>query len=321
MTKRILFLILSLSIVLGILLIPLEANAASTDSRAGTVATAGSSLNIRSGPSTGNSIVTKLPNGSYVTLISKTGSWWQVEYARNRYGYCHADYIKTVSGDTAKVATNSGSLNVRSGAGTSYARVTVLPKGETVIVLSSSGDWSRILYHGTMTGYVSSQYLEKGLPAFAPVALPVPSYKQTDARWANAAIGASGKTMAQIGCATAAIAMMESYRTGSTIHPDAMSQKLSYTPSGSVYWPSHYTQVTSPSGYINAIYSQLRAGKPVLFGAKNARGGQHWVVITGFTGSALSPAAFTILDPGSSSRTTLQQFLNAYPNFYKYFYY
>lgn len=301
---------------------PPGAQAAAAASRAGTVATAGSSLNVRSGPSTGSSVVTKLQSGSYVTLISKSGSWWQVEYAQSRYGYCHADYIKAITGTPATVATNSGSLNVRSGPDTTYPKAAALPKGETVIVLSSAGGWSRILYHGTKTGYVSSRYLTTGEVSYSPVALSVPSYKQTDSRWANVTIGSSGKTMAQIGCATTAIAMIESYRTGTAIHPDAMVKKLRYTPSGSVYWPSHYTPVTSPNGYLNAVYNQLKAGKPVLFGAKNTYGGQHWVVITGFTGgNTLSPAAFTILDPGSGSRTTLQQFLNAYPNFYKYFYY
>ena len=60
----------------------------------------------------------------------------------------------------------------------------------------------------------------------------------------------------------------------------------------------------------------------MLFGAKNASGSQHWVVVTGYTGgSSLSASGFTIHDPGSHSRTNLQQFLNAYPTFYKYFHY
>ena len=69
------------------------------------------------------------------------------------------------------------------------------------------------------------------------------------------------------------------------------------------------------------IYQQLKAGKPVLFGGKNSYGGQHWVVITGFTGGSLTASNFTIQDPGSNSRVTLQHFLNVYPMFYKYFYY
>ena len=136
-----------------------------------------------------------------------------------------------------------------------------------------------------------------------------------------AQIGSSGKTMSQIGCATTAIAMMESYRTDRTVTPDAMAKQLSYTASGSVYWPGNYVAVTGSSVPLSAIYEHLKQGRPVLFGAKNAAGSQHWVVVTGFTGgSSLTASGFTINDPGSGTRTNLQQFLNVYPTFYKFFY-
>lgn len=318
MTKKIISLFLLTVILLET--IPVKIQAADTPG-AGVVVTRGSNLNIRSTPSSGGAVLAKAANGSYLTLLSRSGSWWQVEYANGRYGYCHSDYIKEVSSTAATVSTNSGNLNVRTGPGTSYQVAARLPKGQSVLVLSQSGSWSRILYHGTKTGYVSSPYLSGG-SAYDPVSLSVPSFKQTDSRWANVTLGDSGKTMAKIGCATTAIAMMESYRTGSVVTPDAMAKKLRYTASGSVYWPGHYTAVTNDTGYLNAVYGQLKAGKPVLFGAKNSSGGQHWVVIIGYVGgNTLSPAGFTILDPGSNSRTNLQQFLNAYPNFYKYFCY
>lgn len=316
--------ILSLILILGALAIPMNANAATTSSKAGIVSVTSGRLNVRSSASTSSTVVSSLSKGSYVTLMSKSGNWWRVEYADGKYGYCHADYIKTATGTPATVNITSGSLNVRSGAGTSYSRIASLYKGEVVIVLSKSGSWSRILYNGTMTGYVSSQYLSaaSSSSAYSKVSLSVPSFKQTDSRWANVKIGSSGKTIAQIGCVTTAIAMMESYRTGTTIYPDAMSKKLSYSSSGNVYWPSNYTAVTSSSGYLSGIYNQLKNGKPVLFGAKKSSGTQHWVVITGYTGgSSLTASGFTINDPGSNSRTTLQQLLNEYPTFYKYFYY
>lgn len=317
--KRILSFLFALTVVMSLTLQPAEVKAADANAKAGIVATAGSRLNVRAGASTGTAVLASLHKGSYVTLLSKNGGWWHVEYGKGLYGYCHGDYITGPSGSAATVATNSGNLNVRSGPGTSYAVVGSLGKGETVIVLSTSGGWSRILYHGTKTGYASAQYLAGA--GYASVSLGVPSFKQTDSRWANVLIGTSGKTMAKIGCATTAIAMMESYRTGTTIYPDAMAKKLSYTSAGNVYWPSHFVTVTESVDYLSRIYGQLKQGKPVLFGAKNSSGSQHWVVITGFAGSGMTPAAFTINDPGSSSRTTLQQFLNAYPNFYKYFYY
>lgn len=297
-----------------------KAQAADMQSHAGAVTTDGAVLNVRAGAATTSAVVTTLKKGSYITLLSKSGSWWKVEYEKNRYGYCHADYITPVQGTPVTVNVDSA-LNVRSGPGTGYSRQATLYRGEVVLLLTSSGGWSRVLYHGTKTGYVSSRYLSSSPQGSDGVNLSVPSFKQTDSRWGHVVIGSSGKTMAQIGCATTAIAMMESYRTGTTIYPDAMAKKLTYTSTGAVYWPSHYTVTTVASGYLNKILTLLKQGKPVLFGAKNAYGSQHWVVITGFTGGAVSAANFTVNDPGSNSRTTLQQFLNVYPTFYKYFHY
>lgn len=309
-------------LLISLLQLPQRVAAADLDSRAGAVTTGSGRLNVRSSASASSGVVASLPKGSYVTLISRSGAWWRVEYGDNRFGYCHADYITPVVGTPATVSTRSGSLNVRKGPGTGYAKVTALPKGEVVILLSESSGWSRILYNGTKTGYVSSSYLASSGDTYPAVSLAVPNYKQNDSRWASVKIGTSGKTIAQIGCATTAIAMLESYRTGKVIYPDTMSRQLRYTSSGDLFWPEHYTPVTDSTDYLWGIYERLKQGKPVLFGGKNRYGGQHWVVITGFTGGdSLQASSFTIHDPGTHSRTTLQHFLSVYPNFYKYFYY
>ena len=318
--KKILSFILAM-IMTGILLLPLNAYAISASSSAGKVSVTSGNLNVRSSNSTSSSVVSTLKKGSYIVLISKSGKWWKVEYAPGRFGYCHTDYITELSDKPMRVNIGSGSLNVRSGPSTDYSVKDNLVKNEIVLVLSESGSWYRILFDGTKTGYVSAKYLANTSSSLSTVSLKVPDFKQTDTRWANKTIGSSGKTIGQIGCATTAIAMMQSYRTGATIYPDAMAKKLTYTSSGSVYWPSDYTVTTSSTDYLSRIYNLLKAGKPVLFGAKNSYGGQHWVVITGFTGGSLTASSFTINDPGSKTRTNLQQFLNAYPNFYKYFNY
>ncbi len=322
--KRILSLILTLIIALSVIVIPIQSYGATLTSQAGVVSVSSGVLNVRKSASTSGAILKTLEKGSYVTLISKSGNWYYVEYADGKYGYCHSDYIKLDSGKTATVKTQSTSLNVRSGAGTNYAVKDSVPKGEIVIILSNTNGWSKILYNGTKTGYVSSQYLSTNTTStsYPKISLSVPSFKQTDSRWANVKIGTSGKTIAQIGCVTTAIAMMESYRTGTTIYPDTMSKKLSYSSTGNVYWPSHFKAVTSSSGYLSKIYEKLKEGKPVLFGAKKSSGTQHWVVITGYNeSSSLTASGFTINDPGSSKRTNLQHLLNEYPTFYKYFYY
>lgn len=317
--RKIASIIFIIMLVVGVFSLSPKAEAATLSSKAGAVTTSSGKLNVRSQPSSGASVVASLKKGSYITLISKSGSWWKVEYANGKYGYCHADYITIVQGTPVTVTTQSGGLNVRSGPGTSYGKAATLYKGQTVIFLATSNGWSRVLYHGTKTGYVSAQYLSN---YYSAVSLSVPNFKQTDSRWKDILIGTSGKTFAQIGCATTAVAMMESYRSGTTIYPNVMAEKLTYTSSGNLYWPSHYTAVTNSAGYLSAIYSKLKLGRPVLLGMQNTYGSQHWVVITGYTGgTSLTASGFTIHDPGTYSRTNLQQFLNAYPTFYKYFYY
>lgn len=297
-------------------------NSATMESSAGVVTTKNYSLNIRSGMSTSSSVLSTAQKGSYLTLLERTGQWWKVEYEKGRYGYCHADYITPVSGVNATVNTKSMDLNVRSGAGTYYSRIGSLAKGEIVIVLSDSGGWSKVVYHGNRTGFVSSQYLYQQSPAASGVSLNVPDFKQTDSRWKNVYIGSSGKTMGQIGCATTAIAMMESCRTGTTIYPDGMAKRLQYTSSGNVYWPSHFKVVTGNDNLIANIKNLLDAGKPVLIGGKTSAGKQHWVVITGYAGGQVPSASnFYVNDPGSTGVTNLQQFFDKYPIFYKYFHY
>lgn len=320
--KKALSFITVFALIFALFSLPQTVSAADTSSTAGTVSITSGTLNVRKSASTKAEIVYSLKKKAYVTLISKSGDWWKVEYASGKYGFCHSDYIKSVSSAAKTVKLTSGTLNVRSGAGTSYSRIAGLANGKAVIELSSSNGWSKILFNGTKTGYVSSKYLASGNVAYPKIALKVPSFKQYDSRWAKVKIGSSGKTIEQIGCATTAIAMIESFRSGATVYPDAMAKKLSYTSSGSVYWPSDYKVVTSSANYLSKIYSELKGGRAVILGAKNAYGGQHWVVVTGYSGSnSLSTANFTVNDPGSSTRKTLEAFLTAYPNFYKYFYY
>ena len=321
--KKFISTVLTILITFSLFIMPIKVHGATSTSQAGVVNLSSGRLNVRSSASTSGTILTSLVNGSYVTLISKSGDWYYIEYDDDKFGYCHENYIKLDSGKTAKVNTQSTALNVRSGAGVNHSVIDTISKGDIVIVLSTSDTWSKILYDGVKTGYVSSKYLAiNSNQTSLKVNLSVPSYKQTDSRWANVIIGNSGKTIGKIGCATTAIAMMESYRTGTTIYPDAMSKKLTYSSNGNVYWPSNYISVTNSSGYLQKIYQKLKEGKPVMIGAKKSNGSQHWVVITGYNGGeTITTSGFIINDPGTKYRTNLQHLLNEYPIIYKYFYY
>ncbi len=301
------------------------AHASSVTPTAGKVTTASSSLTVRSEPSTSSSIVATVARGSYVTLYEKSGSWWRVGLSGGKYGYCYASYITQVSGSTA-VQITAAYLNIRSGPSTSYSVQTALKEGTVVVKMSTSGNFAQILYDGTKTGYASLSYLgttsggSTQAQTYPAIQLNVPSYKQTDSRWANVKVGSSGRTIADIGCVTTALAMMESYRTGTSITPDVMESKLQYTSGGAVYWPSNYA-LDGALSYDN-IYAMLKSGKPVIVGAKTSSGSTHFVVVKGYTGgNTLTASGFVINDPGSNSRTTMAQFLSVYPTIFRTVYY
>lgn len=317
MKKTILFIIVLFCTFLGFSRISANAQSISC----GIVNTGASNLNVRTSSSTTSTIKDKLSDSSYVTIYNEAGNFYYVEYKDDTYGYVSKDYVKKISGLERYVNTGNSILNVRTGASTSYAVKDKLYNNERVLVLSSSGYWSKILYRGNKTGYVYNTYLISK-NNYSSIKLSVPSYKQYDNRWANTYIGSSGKTMKQIGCLTTAMSMTESYRTNSTITPAVFARNNSYTSNGSLYWPYNYVQNTSSTNYLANIYTQLKNGKPVILGCKNSTNDQHWVVVYGYNGgNKLQSSSFLIHDPGSSTRTTLSQFISAYPKFYKYSYY
>lgn len=293
---------------------------------AGKVQTKSTSLNVRKTKESSSAVIGSLKKNSHVTLVSKTGNKWKVEYKNGKYGYCHEDYIKKVSEKVRYVNIKSGSLNVRSKSNTSSKIKDKLKRAEEVIVLSSSDGFSKILYRGTKTGYVKASYLSVSKPQNKTEAinLSVPSYKQTDSRWKSIKIGTQGDTIGSSGCTTTCLAMTESVRTNKTVTPADMAKKLTYAPAGWLYWPQNYNvEYTSASTYLSSVYSALKKGKPIIVGSKKANGSQHWVVVTGFKGNpaSLSASQFTINDPGSNTRARLSEFISAYPELYKVAYY
>lgn len=314
--------ILAIVLIIGcFFLLGINTDASTANAIAAKANTSGANLNVRQSSSIDSAIIGKVADNSYFTIIRSSGDWHYVEYKENKFGYVHKDYVTKVSTNTKQVDTGGANLNARTGPSTSYLIFDKVADNDYVIVLSSSNGWARILFEGNKIGYVSSSYLSGTSYTYPKISLNVPSYKQYDSRWAYETIGSSGKTFKQIGCVTTGMAMIESYRRGATITPLYMESISSYTSDGSFYWPSRYQFYTS-SSYLSKIYSLLKSGKPVLVGAKNSSGGQHWVVVYGYTGSnSLSSSNFLIHDPGSSSRTTLNQFFNSYPTFYKLAYY
>lgn len=283
---------------------------------AGKVVTEGGNLNLRKEASLNASVVTRVKNGSWLTIKEKEGNWYKVEYEKGKTAFASADYIrnypKTVEGE---VSLSSGSLNVRSSPSLKGKVIDSLYNSERVLAVKSNSLWAGIVYDGNKTGYVSKAYLKRiNTEKYSRIMLDVPSFKQTDNRWKNYPIGKTGGTIGTIGCLVTAISMNESYYSGYSITPDNMAKRLSFSSSGSLYWPENYVREYLGDSYAQRIYSLLQKGKPVIAGAKKKPSGQHWVLVYGYEGgNTLSDDKFLIHDPGSVQRLDLQSFFSAYP--------
>ncbi len=78
---------------------------------AGTYTVSASSLNMRSGPGTGYSVVTQIPNGAEVTVTATSGNWAMVTYGSFN-GYCSMDYLVKAEATTPTEETTTTTTTV-----------------------------------------------------------------------------------------------------------------------------------------------------------------------------------------------------------------
>ena len=286
-------------------------------------------LNVRETASTCARVLTAIPYNTTVNVTQTSGSWGKVTYG-GKTGWISLDYATKIVTQLpitnvnyqARISTAAG-LNVRSEANTISSVLTAIPYNTQITVNAECNGFARTTYAGK-AGWVSMQYIAK--VTSTPVqptnsvnySLNVPLFKQTDSRWSGTYIGT--KTIGQVGCTTTGIAMIYSYKY-STTYPNAMRNKLSYS-NNDLYWSSAinsgaisgtYSYGSLTQSVMQTIVNQLKANKPVLLGSKNTSG-QHWIVVTGYSGpaSSFNTANFKINDP-MHSRTTLSQHMAAYP--------
>lgn len=113
----------------------------------------GSSVNVRYGAGTGYGIVTSVKPGTRLSILGTSGNWYQVEIpSKGLVGYISKTYVTL-----GLEARTTGNVNMRTGAGTDYAKITTIPKGTNISVLSVGSGWTQVSYAG-MTGYISNSY-------------------------------------------------------------------------------------------------------------------------------------------------------------------
>lgn len=159
------------------------------------------SLVVRSKPESGSSVLTVLGQNDIVQQLSTTGAWSQIQYGTIT-GYAASAYLvqsstatpvpTTIPGvtptptvtPTIPTATpqfmgrvTSATLTVRASASSTAAALGTLKLGDEVNMLEIGDPWCRIAM-GTMTGYVTGQYLELFVPGTQtprPTSVPTPA--------------------------------------------------------------------------------------------------------------------------------------------------
>lgn len=127
------------------------------------------SLRLRSSASTESTVLATLSTGTTLTITGDSqDGWYPVSY-QSYTGFVSAEYVTFSTEATqveseaseewyGQVVTTGGTLNIRSGADTSYEKVGSLYNGAVVTIFGTEGTWYQISYNG-IVGYVASEYM------------------------------------------------------------------------------------------------------------------------------------------------------------------
>ncbi len=124
------------------------------------VTTQSGSLNLRQNPSASAKVLRTIPRNETIPILEKGASWCKTAYGGDT-GYVMTQFLSFASPAaqlTARVTTQSGSLNLRESSSTSSRVLRTIPQNDMVSVLQQGAEWCRVAYNG-VTGYVMTRYL------------------------------------------------------------------------------------------------------------------------------------------------------------------
>lgn len=129
---------------------------------AGTVNT--DALRLREEANSSSTILSTASKGDVVVVLEEeSDGWYKVDY-KSVEGYMSADYLDVSTKADVTIGyglaqTGGSTLNVRSGPGTDYDKVTSLSNGSVVTIVGIDNGWYKVKTSGGSVGYVSSDYM------------------------------------------------------------------------------------------------------------------------------------------------------------------
>ena len=126
-------------------------------------------VNVRTEPNTDSAVVGKIYGGAVAQILSVAGEeddWFQV-ISGNVEGYIKAEYflygdaaVAVIDDYVTRYATvQADRLNVREQPDLEASRVGYIDHGERVKVLEDQGEWLKVQYTDSKTGYVAAEYV------------------------------------------------------------------------------------------------------------------------------------------------------------------
>lgn len=114
-------------------------------------------LNMRAGASTAAAKIGSLSRGTMIKGVVEDG-WVRFTTDEGSTAYVSAVYVQSVESGSKTFTVVCRTLNVRAGAGTGYAKLGTLSRGEAVEVLDTMDGWHKIAY-GDGTAWVCAKYI------------------------------------------------------------------------------------------------------------------------------------------------------------------
>ena len=121
----------------------------------------GSSVRLRKEASTSSAVLDTTNKNEVVVVLGKQGDWYRVIYDLKE-GYMHSDYLKVSKSENAELGygkINGSSVNLRSGAGTSYSKVARGDSGDKAYILGVKDGWYKVIFEDDIC-YIRSDYLD-----------------------------------------------------------------------------------------------------------------------------------------------------------------
>lgn len=123
--------------------------------------TANGNLNMRKTASSKGEVVEHIKKGQALYIQkNSSGNWVYCKNSSGKAGYVPVKHInKAKNSSVYMTCKTTDNVNLRKGAGTSYAVITVVPNGTTMNISdSSNSSWAKVKYNGN-TGYLSKTYV------------------------------------------------------------------------------------------------------------------------------------------------------------------